>query len=118
MKQIILVEDDPGILDPMIIILRNSGYAVTTFLDGVLILNNDFSPPDLFIIDKQLPGVDGLEICKYLKSRKETSSIPVIMVSATPNIHTLGKAAGADDTIEKPFQIHELRDVVAKHLTR
>ena len=116
MKRIIIVEDDSSVLDPMTIILRNAGYSVTGFFDGSLILANDYTWPDLFIIDKQLHGVDGLDICRHLKSQEVTKNIPVIMVSANPNIINLAMDAMADDAIEKPFRMKELSDIVARHL--
>jgi DNA-binding response OmpR family regulator len=117
MKRIIIVEDDQSILDPMTIILRNAGYGVTIYLDGNLILNNDFIVPDIFIIDKKLPGADGLDICRHLKRQDMTKHIPVIMVSASSDIEVLAREAMADDVLEKPFKMNALRGMVAKHLT-
>ena len=116
MKHIIIVEDDSSVLEPMTIILRNAGYLVTGFFDGSLILANEYTLPDLFIIDKQLHGVDGLDICRHLKSQEVTKNIPVIMVSANPSIIDFARDAMADDAIEKPFRMKELRDIVARHL--
>jgi len=116
-KTIIIIEDDPAIVEPMTIALKNSGYFVITYFSGERILNNDFVPPDIFIIDKQLPMVDGLDICRHLKQNEKTMHIPVIMVSATP-IKTLAKHAMADDALEKPFTIKQLRDIVAMHLIK
>ena len=116
MKHIIVVEDDPGILEPMTIMLQKAGYSVTGFFDGSLVLANDFTLPDMFIIDKQLHDEDGLAICRHLKNQEITKAIPVIMVSAYPSIVEFAKEAKADDAIEKPFRIKELREMVAKHL--
>lgn len=116
MKKIIIVEDDPSILDPMSIILKNAGYSVTGLFDGELVLQNDFILPDIFLIDKQLPKVSGLDLCRHLKSQELTKHIPVIIVSASPDIHAEAKEAMADDALEKPFKMKALRDIVAKHL--
>lgn len=117
-KTIIIIEDDPAIVEPMTIALKNSGYFVITYFSGEQILNNDFVPPDIFLVDKQLPMVDGLDICRHLKQNEKTMHIPVIIVSATPGIKTLAKQAMADDILEKPFTIKQLRDVVAMHIIK
>jgi CheY-like chemotaxis protein len=56
--------------------------------------------------------MDGLDICRFLKNQEETKDIPVIMISASPNIFELAKNAGADGVIEKPFPIKELRNMI------
>jgi DNA-binding response OmpR family regulator len=66
------------------------------------------------LLDRQLSGQDGLKVCRFLKSQSQTKDIPVIIVSATPGIGKLAQEAGADDFIEKPFQMKELLNVVAK----
>ena len=67
------------------------------------------------MIDKQLSGVDGLDICRFLKSQPETKDIPVIIISASPNIKGLSLQAGAHDTLEKPFHLRTLREMVNKY---
>lgn len=118
MKRIIFAEDDPSIQDAVKIILEKEGYNVITVADGKPILNNIHEPPDLFILDKRLSGVDGLDICKFLKTQASTSHVPVIMLSANPNILLLAKSVGADDALEKPFRMKDLNDMVAKYLDR
>ncbi len=70
--------------------------------------------PICFLLDKQLSGHDGLNVCKFLKNQPSTKNIPVIIVSATPGISKLAFEAGADDFIEKPFQIKDLLKLVKK----
>ena len=116
LKHIILTDDDPGIQDAIPLVFKKAGYRVTVFRNGDQLLNNDFEVPDLFILDKQLSGVDGLDICRFLKSQNATRHVPVIMLSASPQIASLAKLAGADGFLEKPFKMRELRDIVAKHI--
>ena len=59
MKQIIVADDDPSMRDIFQLILKRAGYTVTLFSDGEILLGNDFQLPDLFILDKQLSGIDG-----------------------------------------------------------
>ena len=115
MKKIIFADDDPTIQDVMHLILDDD-YEVISLLGGEKLLANDFERPDLFLLDRQLSDIDGLDICKHLKSRQETRDIPVIIISATQNIQKLARSAGADGVIEKPFQIRELRQLIAEQL--
>jgi DNA-binding response OmpR family regulator len=116
-KRIVITDDDPGIQDIFRIILERAGYDVEVITNGLDMLKNQFKLPDLFILDKQLSGVDGLRVCEHLKKQKSTKRIPVIMVSANPNIHQLARDAGADDFIGKPFEIDSLLNKVRDHLT-
>lgn len=116
MKRIIFVEDDPGIQDSVKMSLERVGYDVEVMIDGNDILENNFTSPDLFILDKQLVGVDGLDICRFLKSMVAVKDVPVIMLSASPSIKRLAAAAGANDALEKPFKMDLLRSMVAKYV--
>lgn len=115
MKKIMLVEDDPGVRDSARLILERAGYHVIVLEDGEILLGDNYELPDIFILDKQLSGVDGLDICKYLKKQQHTKHIPVIMLSANPHIGILAKDAGADNALEKPFRMQALREMVAAY---
>ena len=114
--KICIVEDDEGIQDVLKIILKRAGYETDIFSDGRAIMENHCNTPDLFLIDKQLPGADGLAICRHLKDQMATSSIPVIIMSAYPNVKEFTVAVGANDFIEKPFRIETLLATIKKHL--
>ena len=62
--------------------------------------------------------MDGLDICRFLKSKEQTKVTPIIMLSANPNIGTLAFEAGADDYLEKPFKIKVLMDKMDKLIKR
>ncbi|MBC7848483.1 MAG: response regulator [Chitinophagaceae bacterium] len=115
-KKIVVTDDDPGIQDIFRMILERAGFDIQMISDGHEILNNNFQLPDLFILDKQLSGLDGLDICKFLKAQPSTAHVPVIMVSANPRIAVLSKEAGADNYIEKPFDIKHFLAVIRDHL--
>lgn len=115
-KKILVTDDDPGVQDIFKIILEKAGYDVVVNDNGNAILENNFENPNIFLLDKQLSGVDGLDICKYLKSKDDTRHIPVIMISATPGLAPLAKNAGADDYLEKPFNLRELLAMVARYV--
>ncbi|MET0637705.1 MAG: response regulator [Chitinophagaceae bacterium] len=115
-KKIIIAEDDPAMQDAITLIFERAGYALTVVPNGDPLLNNDFEIPDLFILDKQLSGVDGLDICRFLKAQDSTAGIPVIMLSANPEIGPLSIEAGADGYLEKPFRLKSLLEMVEKHV--
>jgi DNA-binding response OmpR family regulator len=118
MNQVIIVDDDIGILEPMTIMLQNAGYTVTAFLNGDPILDLNFTTPDIFIIDKQLAGLNGLDLCRFLKEQEDLRHIPVIMISADRDIAEHAEKAGANASLEKPFKMKDLRDTVAMHLNK
>jgi DNA-binding response OmpR family regulator len=113
-KRILITDDDEGVQDIFKLIFERAGYDVEIHGEAVPILENNYNYPDLFLLDRQLSGQDGLKVCRFLKSQAVTKHIPVIIVSATPGIGKLAKEAGADDFIEKPFQMKDLLTVVAK----
>ena len=114
--KILIADDDPGIRDIFKIILTKAGYDIEVKEDANEIFENKFNIPDLFLVDKLLSGVDGLDICHYLKSNEQTSHIPVIMVSASPDIGVAAVKAGADDFIEKPFEFSNLLKVIERNI--
>lgn len=116
MKRIIFVDDDPGSQDAYKTIFEPGEFEVIVYPNGKAILSDQAEIPDLYFLDKQLSGVDGLDICRFLKSRESTRHIPVIMLSASPNIKRLAEAAGADATLEKPFSVKALRALVQAYI--
>lgn len=113
MKRLIVIDDDLPIQEVIELIFDPTEYKITFYSDGQAVLNNAFEHPDLFILDKQLSGADGLDICRFLKDQESTRHIPIVFLSASPNIYRLAKEAGAEDALAKPFNIHELREKVA-----
>jgi CheY-like chemotaxis protein len=116
MKRILCADDDPALQDVFPLIFGRAGYEVTMVDNGEQLLENEFVPPDLFLLDRQLSGVDGMEICRFLKGQDSTRDIPVIIVSASPNLDEQAKAAGADGFIEKPFQMKFMLELLRKYI--
>jgi len=110
-RRIMVIDDDPGVRDIFEIIFEREGYSIELQSDGRGLMNDKYILPDLFFIDKQLSGGNGLDLCRYLKSQPKTSQIPVIMISASPDIASLSKEARADDYLEKPFQLSRLLEL-------
>lgn len=105
------VDDEENIRTLLHYNLKTNGYDVHTFRTGEeLFERTAVKKPDLFILDIMLPGIDGMEICRTIRSEKELKFIPVIMLTAKgEEIDTvLGLELGADDYISKPFSVREL----------
>src|SRR5215203_2706918 len=98
---ILIVDDDPGTLNIMSLILQNAGYLVETDEYGSLSLND--SRPDLILLDSNLGVLDGATICREIKSNERTKDIPVIMISAMHDIQRICEEANADNYLSKPF---------------
>ena len=88
-KKVVVVEDDESIRDILQIILEREGYSTINCRDGNDIFNGTVEVPDLYMIDRQLSGADGLEVCKFLRQQHTTNSVPIIILSATPGIENI-----------------------------
>jgi putative two-component system response regulator len=109
--RVLVVDDLPSNLDLVRALLERDGHCVRRALsgEGALDLVRD-DPPDLILLDVRLPGRDGFEICRVLKSNPLTRLVPVVLVTAlrAASDRLQGLEAGADDFITKPFSVHEL----------
>ena len=108
MKTVLVVDDEPKIVQIARDYLEHAGFAVLTALDGAAALATARgAQPDLVVLDLGLPGIDGLDVCRAL--RKE-SNVPIIMLTARDQEadKLVGLELGADDYITKPFSPKEL----------
>ena len=114
--KIFIVDDDISVRDIFRIILKKAGYDIQLFESGNDLFENAKEIPDLFILDQQLPGIDGLEICKGLKDNEKTKKIPVIIISATPDIEEAVRHACADEFLKKPLTKKDLLETIKKYV--
>jgi DNA-binding response OmpR family regulator len=105
MKKILIIEDDSDIQLLLRLVFTANGYEVESSAMGSFVYGRKYNPPDLVILDRQLPDVNGSDVCHFLKSSRPDRNIPIIMISATPGAEMEAKAAGADFFLEKPFHI-------------
>jgi diguanylate cyclase (GGDEF)-like protein len=111
MSKILIVDDEPTIVDLLEEHLQSEGYDTAHAFSGeeaLQVLDN--LTPDLVILDLMLPGMDGYEVCRLMQQNPRLNHIPVVMVtarSATPN-KVMGYQRGADDYVVKPFDPEEL----------
>ncbi|MDB4926903.1 response regulator [Mucilaginibacter sp.] len=119
MRRILAVDDDKDILEILQFILEDSGYEVETLADGHFLFDRiKKNHPDLIILDIMLGNMDGRELCRNVKAKKETHNIPVILLSASHAVTDTRKQNGnPDDFIAKPFDINVLLSSIEKHLT-
>ena len=108
-KTILIIEDNRGILMSLMDELEAESYRVFTAGDGneglKLVKEKD---PDLIILDIMLPGLDGYEVCKRLRSGGNTTPIIMLTVKNKEIDKVLGLELGADDYVTKPFSVREL----------
>ena len=107
-RRVLVVEDDPTVLEVACTYLRAAGYVVNTAVDGFEALEVAAQTnPDLIVLDRMLPGIDGAEVCRRIR---ESASVPIIFLTAmgAPDDRITGLEAGADDYLAKPFSPREL----------
>jgi len=116
---ILVVDDTPVNLEVVCGTLGDAGYEVATAISGDRALKRvQVHPPDLILLDVQMPGIDGFETCKRLKADPTTASIPIIFMTALSDADSKEKGfvLGAVDYITKPFQEKEMLARVKTHL--
>ncbi|MEM6478670.1 MAG: phosphate regulon transcriptional regulator PhoB [Pseudomonadota bacterium] len=118
---VLLVEDEPAQRAVLSYNLQNEGFRVIEASNGeeaLLLVRED--RPDVVVLDWMLPSVSGIEVCRQLKTRKETRLLPIIMLSArAEEVDKIrGLETGADDYVTKPYSVLELMARVKSQLRR
>lgn len=109
MKTILVVDDDRNILEALSAMLSFSGFEVETCMDEQALTKiTKKNLPDIILLDVFLSGNDGRLICRKFKTSNRTKDIPIIMISAHPDIKKSVQEVGADDFIAKPFDMQDL----------
>jgi DNA-binding response OmpR family regulator len=111
MKRILVVDDEIGARTLIGIMLDRGGFEVLKASDGneaLSILDQD--KPDLVILDIMMPGMDGFELCKRIRERPDTNTLPILMLSTRGDAESVmrGMDAGASDYLPKPILHHDL----------
>ncbi len=118
-QEILVVDDTPASLQFLTRILSDQGYRVRPASSGSLALRSvAVKAPDLILLDVKMPGMDGYEVCRHLKSDEQSREIPVIFISALKETSDKVKGfnAGGIDYMSKPFQPEEVLVRVRTHL--
>jgi DNA-binding response OmpR family regulator len=110
-KKVLVVDDEQGILELLVMVLQDAGYDVSAASDGrEAIVRALQERPDVIVLDILMPGLDGWQTCEHLLSHDQTASIPIIFLTARarPEDELRGWHAGCFDYITKPFEVDEL----------
>lgn len=108
MKKVLVVDDDPNIVEVLRLYFDKDGFAVISCLTGERAVDTFLAAkPDLVVLDLMLPGKDGYDICREIR---KTSDVPIIMLTARTDTldKVVGLELGADDYVQKPFEPKEL----------
>jgi two-component system, OmpR family, phosphate regulon response regulator PhoB len=119
---ILLVEDEPDLAEPLIFALEQDGHtvrSVSTGAEGLAVILGE-EPPDAVLLDLMLPDVSGLEVCRTVRATPRVARMPVVLITARTDEYdkVIGFEAGADDYITKPFSLREVRLRVQAMLRR
>ena len=107
--KVLVVDDDQEMRDSLGNLLEGEGYEVILGSNGEEAIElAEKENPQVILLDFEMPGIDGIEACKRLKSGEKTASIPIIMITAYKNKKPDAIEAGADDFVNKPFDPTEL----------
>jgi DNA-binding response OmpR family regulator len=105
-KKVMVIEDEPVIAEMVNIILQADGYKVISLSEYANFKARlHASHADLVLLDINLAGFNGRDICEYIKSQSDLKHIPVILLSANIDIQKIKEECGADDLIKKPFDL-------------
>jgi PAS domain S-box-containing protein len=118
-QDILVVDDNPTSLQLLMDILNKAGYHARLASNGPIALRSvEYKPPDLILLDVKMPGMDGYEVCRRLKSNVKNSNIPVIFISGLSETtqKVQGFNAGGVDYIAKPFEPEEIVARVTLHI--
>jgi two-component system cell cycle response regulator DivK len=117
-KRVLILDDDLDILQICAIVLRKKGFDVSTLNNSTNIIEKVRQvQPDVILMDNWIPGPGGIAGTRMLKGEPDLQYIPVIFFSANSNVSQLASEAGADYSLQKPFDITDLEDIVNQAIT-
>jgi len=118
MARVLVIDDEPDVVRLILKVLSGRGHIVQTARDGALALvrvKNE--PPDVILLDGDLPKIDGAEVCRRIKTDAATRQIPVVMITSSYiDIYDVGAEAGPDAFVVRPFAREVLANVVERVL--
>ena len=120
-KKLLIVEDDRSLAGVLEYNFSTAGYQVFCAHDGLDAINQARSKdPDLIILDLMIPVIDGIEVCRNLRSEEDTKNTPIMMLTAKAeeSDQLIGFSTGADDYVVKPFSVRVLQERVKSLLRR
>ena len=119
-KTILIVDDEPDLCEILSYNLQSAGYDTIVFHSGVEALKEDFNRVDLVLLDVMMSVMNGIDVARYLRTRKDAMAVPIIFLTALDSEQDKldGFDAGADDYISKPVSVKELMARIKAVLSR
>jgi len=113
-KSVLVVDDDPDIVDLLTVALHSEGYNVMSAVGGqALTLAHEWQP-SVILLDLMMPDMDGMEMSKHLRADPLTAGIPIIAMSAQEQLADLATQMQVNDQLAKPFHLRVLYDTIAE----
>ncbi|HVC80860.1 MAG TPA: response regulator [Chloroflexota bacterium] len=114
MKCVLVVDDDPDIVDLLTVALHSEGYNVRSAVGGqALALAHEWQP-NVILLDLMMPDMDGMEMSRHLRANPKTAAIPIIAMSAQEQLADLVNQMQVNDQLAKPFHLRVLYDTIAE----
>jgi len=120
-RRVLIVEDEKNIVESLTFLLKRAGFAVDAVMDGTAALQRiGDDPPDVVILDVNLPGTDGFDILRAVRAAPETRDLPVVMLTARmqQQDRRMAEDIGATEFIAKPFSNAHVVDTVKRLIDR
>lgn len=111
---VLVVDDDPDIVDLVAIALEDQGYVVISAVNGAALQLARERQPDVILLDILMPGMDGVEVSRRLRADPATANIPIIAMSAQDRLRANSSLMPVNDRLSKPFELSGLYTTVAR----
>jgi len=111
---VLVVDDDPGIIDFLETALEDEGYLVLAAVGAESLGVAHETQPDVILLDINMPGMDGVEVSQRLRDNPVTAAIPIVVMSAQDRLQATGPLMPVNDRLPKPFDLARLYEVVAR----
>lgn len=120
MARVLVIDDEPDVVRLILKILSGRGHVVQTARDGAsALVSVKQEPPDVILLDSDLPKIDGAEVCRQIKMNAATERIPVVMMTSSYiDLYDVGTAGGPDAFVVRPFAREVLANVIDRILFR
>lgn len=113
-KRILVLENDPQMLLLLATVLTGAGFVVDCHRTGLFILDSEYVLPDLFIIERDLPMIDGIAVSKFLRVQRATRGVPIVLISSK-SLKEQASQLGLVEFVRKPLDFAHLLKVVRSH---
>ncbi len=111
---VLVVDDDPSIVDLLETALTGQGYRVESAVDGAAVQRARDLQPDVILLDLMMPGMDGVEVSRRLRADPVTAGIPIVVMSAQDRLRATSGTMLVDDRLPKPFDLDRLYKTVGR----